>query len=96
MYIVFALQVICKKLGIGTQRSMERCMLGITRRDRKRNTWVRSITTVADIAECVKKLNWTHSGKNGWLKYWNGIREDVNETDRNVSGLERPLLSSGW
>jgi hypothetical protein len=29
---------------------MERCMLGITIRDRKRNTWVRSMTKVADIA----------------------------------------------
>jgi hypothetical protein len=32
-----------------TQRSMEICMLGITRRDRKRNTWVRSMTKVAHI-----------------------------------------------
>jgi hypothetical protein len=38
------------------QRIMERCMLGITRRDRKRNTWVRSMTKVAYIAERVKKL----------------------------------------
>jgi hypothetical protein len=45
---------------------MERCMLGIARRDRKRNTWVRSMTKVADIAEHVKKLEWTHSEKNGW------------------------------
>jgi hypothetical protein len=29
---------------------------GITRRDRKTNTWVRSITEVANIAERVKKL----------------------------------------
>jgi hypothetical protein len=27
---------------------------------------VRSITKVADMEECVKKLKWTHSEKNGW------------------------------
>jgi hypothetical protein len=37
---------------------MERCMLGITRRDRKRNTRVRSMTKVA--------IGRTHSEKNGW------------------------------
>jgi hypothetical protein len=36
------------------RRTMELCMLGITRGDRKRNTWVK----VADMAECVKKLKW--------------------------------------
>jgi hypothetical protein len=41
-------------------------MLGITRRDRKRNTWVRSMTKVGDIAERVKKSKWTHSEKSGW------------------------------
>jgi hypothetical protein len=35
------------------------------KRDRKRNTWVRSMTKGADIAERVKKLEWTHK-KNGW------------------------------
>jgi hypothetical protein len=41
-------------------------MLGIKKRDRKRNTWVRSVTKVADIAERVKKLKWTHIEKNRW------------------------------
>jgi hypothetical protein len=31
-------------------------MLSITKRDRKRDTWVRSMTEVADKAERVKKL----------------------------------------
>jgi transposase-like protein len=48
-----------------TQRSVERCMLGITRRNRKRNTyvctWVRSMTKVTDIAERVKNLKWTYT-----------------------------------
>jgi hypothetical protein len=39
------------------QISMERCVLGITRRDRKRNTWVRSMPKVTDIAERVSRLD---------------------------------------
>jgi hypothetical protein len=31
-------------------------VLGVTRRDRKSNTWVRSMTKVADIAKRVNKL----------------------------------------
>jgi hypothetical protein len=38
------------------------------------------MTKMADIAERVKKLKWTHSEKNGREKYWNGIREDVKES----------------
>jgi hypothetical protein len=38
----------------------------ITRSDRKRNTWVTSMTKVADIAERVNKLKWTDSEKNEW------------------------------
>jgi hypothetical protein len=33
-----------------TQRSMERCMLGITRRHRKRNTWVRCMGEKVEVA----------------------------------------------
>ena len=45
-----------------TQRSMERCMLGITRRDRKRNIWVRMKTGVTDIIEKIKSLKWMWAG----------------------------------
>jgi hypothetical protein len=45
-----------------TQRSMQRYMFGITRRDRKRNTWVRSMTKVTDIVERVKNLKWQWPG----------------------------------
>jgi len=45
-----------------TQRSMERCMLGITRRDRKRNTWVRKMTGVTDILGKVRSLKWMWAG----------------------------------
>jgi hypothetical protein len=57
-------------------------MLGITRIYHKRNTWVRSMTKVVDMAERVKKLKWQwagHSENNGRDKYSNGIREDVKE-----------------
>jgi hypothetical protein len=40
-------------------------MVGITRSDRKRNTWVRSMTKVGDMVERVKQMKWTHSEKNG-------------------------------
>jgi hypothetical protein len=47
------------------------------------NTWVISTTKVADIAERVKKSKWTQ--REQWIadgpeKYWNGIREDVKES----------------
>ena len=37
-------------------RGMKRYMLGITRRDRKRNEWTRSLTKVADIIYRIKKI----------------------------------------
>ncbi|KAL1447418.1 hypothetical protein WDU94_003530 [Cyamophila willieti] len=45
-----------------TQRSMERSMLGFTRRDRKRNTWIRAKTKVMDVIERVKRLKWRWAG----------------------------------
>ena len=45
-----------------TQRSMETCMLGITRRDRKHNTWVMKITGVTDIIHKVRSLKWMWAG----------------------------------
>jgi hypothetical protein len=73
-----------------TRRSMERCMLGITRRDRKRNTWVRSMIKVADIAVRVKRMReeWMVDGRE---KYWNGIREDVKES--KVDQVEDGLMN---
>ena len=55
-----------------TQKRMERCMLGITRRDTKRNTWVRKMTGVTDIIDKVRSLRWVLTGHvarrndNGW------------------------------
>src|SRR5271156_890572 len=41
-----------------TQRSMERAMVGTTRRDRKINVWLRQQTGVQDIVCRMKKLKW--------------------------------------
>ena len=40
-----------------TQRSMERMMLGYTRRDHKTNAWVRDQTKVNDAITTAKRLN---------------------------------------
>ena len=45
-----------------TQRAMERCMLGITRRDRKRNEWIRAQTKVEDVIKTAKKMKWRWAG----------------------------------
>ena len=47
------------------QRSTERAMLNITRRDRKRNEWVREQTRVVDIIAKAKSLKWEWAGHVG-------------------------------
>ena len=37
---------------------MERSMIGVTLRDRKRNSWIRAKTGVIDIAVKIAKLKW--------------------------------------
>ncbi len=44
------------------QRGMERRMLGITWRDRKRASWIREQTKVEDILVTIKNKNWTWAG----------------------------------
>ena len=41
---------------------MERYMLGITRRDRKRNEWIRSQTKVTNVIYRIKALKWRWGG----------------------------------
>ena len=41
---------------------MERSMLGITLRDRKRSTWIREQTKVTDIIEVIKEQKWRWAG----------------------------------
>lgn len=45
-----------------TQRAMERVMIGVTLRDRKRNEWIRQRTKVVDIVERVTSLKWNFAG----------------------------------
>ena len=40
---------------VSAQRGMERLMLGISLRDRKRAAWIREQTKVEDILKCVNK-----------------------------------------
>ena len=44
------------------QRGMERIMLGITLRDKKRASWIREQTKVEDILSTVKRRKWTWAG----------------------------------
>ena len=45
------------------QRKMERIMLGITLRDRKRNTWIRQETGVSDIINVIRKAKHRWAGQ---------------------------------
>ena len=47
------------------QRSMEKAILNITRRDRKRNEWIREQTKVLDIMAKAKSLKWEWAGHIG-------------------------------
>jgi len=44
------------------QRGMEKCMLAITKRDKKKNTELRNRTKVLDIVARVKQLKWNWAG----------------------------------
>ena len=58
---------------------MERAILIITLRDRKRSTWIREKTRVKDIIQVIKQQKWRWAGhvarinENRWMKrltYW--------------------------
>ncbi|MCJ3464060.1 hypothetical protein LNY58_26610, partial [Klebsiella pneumoniae] len=56
---------IAKKLEMklrSTQRAMERKMIGVTLRDKKRAEWIREQTGVADIILSIKRKKWTWAG----------------------------------
>ena len=48
-----------------TQRSMERMMLGYTRRDHKTNKWIREQTKVKDVLTTAKRNKWRWAGHLG-------------------------------
>ena len=56
------------------QRAIERAMIGITRKDRKTNQWIRDQTRLEDIVVVVKRLKWKWAGHvvrmndNRWTK----------------------------
>lgn len=58
-----------------TQRSMERYMLGYTKRDKKRNSWIRKQTGIRDIVEVIhnKKWKWTGHTIRSPLDKWSKI-----------------------
>ena len=72
---------------VSTQRGMERLMMGISLRDRKRSTWIREQTKVEDILKCIKKKKWQWAGHvsrrqdNRWTK---------NVTDWEITDTRRP------
>jgi hypothetical protein len=45
-----------------SQRAMERAMLGISLRDKKRNEWIRRKTGMTDVIHKVKSLKWEWAG----------------------------------
>src|SRR5271163_227249 len=57
-----------------TQRRMERAMIGITKRDRQNNKWVRQQTGLQDIIGRIKQITWQWAGHlaritdNRWTK----------------------------
>jgi hypothetical protein len=57
-----------------TQRSMERSMIGVSKRDHMTNKWIRQVSGVQDIVEHIKKQKWRWSGHiarmqdNRWTK----------------------------
>ena len=64
------------------QRAMERAMLGITLRDKKRTTWIREQTKVRDIIEIIKEQKWRWAGHIA-------RREDDRWTKRLVEWIPR-------
>ena len=92
---------------ISTQRAMERIMMGISLRDRKRATWIREQTKVEDIMSTIKKKKWTWAGHvmrrddNRWtvrLTEWiprDGKRNKGRQRIRWVDEL-RKFAGLGW
>ena len=72
---------------ISAQRGMERSMMGISLRDRKRAAWIREQTKVEDILKSIKKKKWQWAGHvcrrqdDRWTK---------KVTDWTINNLRRP------
>ncbi|XP_037803636.1 uncharacterized protein LOC119598084 [Penaeus monodon] len=75
------------------QRRMERLVLGISLRDKRRATWIRKQTKVETIVRIIKKKEWP----------WAGLirrRQDECWTkkviDRDIINTRRPDIRSEW
>ena len=89
------------------QRAMERSLLKITRRDRKKNEWIRQQTGVKDVLESAARLKWSWAGhvarKNDgrWTKSvtdWyprDGVRRKGRQKIRWVDDI-RKVAGTNW
>ena len=90
-----------------TQRAMERAMLKITRRDRKKNDWIRERTGVKDVLELAARLKWSWAGHmarridDRWTKRvseWyprDGVRRRGRQKTRWVDDI-RKVAGTNW
>ena len=70
------------KLAVA-QRKMERIMLGITLRDRKRNTWNHQETSVGDIINAIRKAKHRWTGHIAWLSAYRWAIRATERTPRD-------------
>ncbi len=87
-----------------TQRSMERAMIGITRRDRKTNIWIRQQTGIKDIVVRIKELKWQWAGhvaranNNKWTKIvteWTPREEKRKQARPKIRWCDEIVKSAG-
>ena len=89
------------KLSVA-QYKMERIMLGITLRDRKRNTWIRQQTGVTDITDYARKAKHGPGTLQGYLitdghqSYEVDPKKMVQKTWTPQDTLERRPHQAGW
>ena len=90
-----------------TQRSMERVMIGVTRRDKKTNVWIRQQTGLQDVITRIKQLKWQWAGyvarqnDNCWVKVvtectpLNGKRKRARPKTRWIDEIRKQLEQHG-
>ena len=66
------------------QRKMKRIMLGITPRDRKRNTWIRQETGVIDIINAIRKAKHRWACQIAWLSEQKSGSQEIEPENRVV------------
>ena len=76
------------------QRKMERIMLGITIRDRKRNTWIRQETGVSGIINAIRKAKHNWAGHIARLSAWLSLDHQSNIVD--PKRLDQKIIKEVW